>query len=108
VYITGDAKIWPLCLEVQGKHSDMAAVKENGGAEAPEVESNPTDRLAARKRVGQWNALEIVSKDGELSIVLNGEPVTHSPPAFLSAGSIGIQAEDQPFEVRRMRIRVDP
>jgi hypothetical protein len=108
VYITGEPKIWPVCLEVQGKHSDMAAVKENGGAEAPEVESDPDKRLTARKRVGQWNSLEIVSKDGELSIALNGEPVTHSRPAFLSAGSIGIQAEDHPFEVRRLRIRVDP
>jgi hypothetical protein len=108
VYITGEPKIWPVCLEVQGKHSDMAAVKENGGAQAPEVESDPDKRLTARKRVGQWNAVEIVSNDGELTISLNGQTVTKSRPAFLSAGSIGIQAEDHPFEVRRIRIRVDP
>jgi hypothetical protein len=108
VYITGEPKIWPVCLEVQGKHAEMAAVKENGGAQAPEVDGDPAARLAARQPVGQWNALEIVSKEGELTVSLNGEQVTHSHPAFLSAGSIGIQAEDHPFEVRRMRIRVDP
>jgi len=108
VYITGEPKIWPVCLEVQGKHADMANVKENGGAEAPQVSGDPAARLAARNPVGQWNALEIVSRDGELSVSLNGQPVTHSAPAFLSAGAIGIQAEDHPFEIRRMRIRVDP
>jgi hypothetical protein len=108
VYITGEPKIWPVCLEVQGKHVDMANVKENGGAEAPEVDSDPAKRLAARHRVGQWNAIEIVSKDGELAVSLNGQLVTRSRPAFLSSGSIGIQAEEHPFEVRRMRVRVDP
>jgi len=108
VYITGEPKIWPLCLEVQGKHVDLAAIKENGGAETPEVDSDPDKRLAARNRVGQWNVLEIVPREGELTVSLNGYEVTHSQPAFLSAGSIGIQAEDHPFEVRRMRIRVDP
>jgi hypothetical protein len=108
VYITGEPKIWPVCLEVQGKYAEMAAVKENGGAQAPEVDGDPEARLAARKPVGQWNAIEIVSKDGELTVSLNGQQVTHSRGAFLSAGAIGIQAEDHPFEVRRMRIRVDP
>jgi len=108
VYITGEPKIWPVCLEVQGKHIDLAAIKENGGAEAPQIDGDAAARLAARKRVGQWNALEIASKDGELTVSLNEQQVTHSQPVFLSAGSIGIQAEDHPFEVRRMRIRVDP
>jgi len=107
VYITGEAKIWPLCLEVQGKHVQMAAIKENGGAEPPVVKDDEVARQAARKSVGLWNSLEVVSKDGALSVSLNGTPISSSEPNFLSSGSIGIQAEDFPFEVRRMRIRVD-
>lgn len=107
-YITGEHKIWPVSLEVQGKHVQMGIVKENGGASAPTVDDQPEIRTSVRKPVGQWNRLEIVSKEGELQVALNGQPLCHSGPVFLSSGSIGIQAEDFPFEVRRMRIRVDP
>ncbi len=108
VYITGEPKIWPVSLEVQGKHVQMGTIKENGGANAPTVEDHPEVRESARKPVGQWNRLEIVSKDGELRVSLNDQPLSKSAPDFLSSGAIGIQAEDFPFEVRRMRLRVDP
>jgi Domain of Unknown Function (DUF1080) len=107
IYITGSPKIWPLCLEVQGKHAEMASIRPNGGAEAPEVLDDVEKRLAARSPIGEWNAVEIVSRDGALQVTLNGEPVVSSQPNFLSAGSIGIQAENHPFEVRRLRIRAD-
>lgn len=108
IYITGEHKIWPVSLEVQGKHVQMGIVKENGGASAPMVDDHPEVRASARKPVGQWNRLEIVSKDGELQVALNGQPLCHSGPVFLSSGAIGLQAEDFPFEVRRMRVRIDP
>lgn len=107
VYITGPAKIWPLSLEVQGKYAEMAAIKENGGAEAPVLTDDPAMRLSLRRPVGEWNAIEIVSRDGALNVSLNGVAVTSSEPNFLSSGPLGIQAEDHPFEVRRMRIRRD-
>ncbi len=108
IYITGEPKIWPLSLEVQGKHVQMGIIKENGGANAPTVDDHPDVRESARKPVGQWSRLETVSKEGELHVSLNGQPLCHSSAVFLSSGAIGIQAEDFPFEVRRMRIRVDP
>ena len=107
VYITGEHKLWPMCLEVQGKHIQMAAVKENGGAQPVTVEDDDSARQKARKPVGQWNSIEIISKEGELRVMLNGTPIAKSQPDFLSEGSIGIQAEDHPFEIRHMRIRID-
>lgn len=105
VYITGEQKLWPVCLEVQGKHVQMAAIKENGGAAAVTVSDDEAAREAARKPVGQWNRLEIVSKDGALTAKLNDIAISRSEPNFLSDGKIGIQAEDHAFTVRRMRIR---
>jgi hypothetical protein len=105
MYITGEHKLWPLSMEVQGKHVQMAAIKENGGAEPAVVDDDENARRSARRPVGHWNALEIVSKDGALAVSLNGTPISRSEPNFLSEGLIGIQAEDHPFEVRRMRIR---
>ena len=107
VYVTGEHKLWPMCLEVQGKHVQIAAIKENGGAEPVKAEDDDTARQQARKPVGQWNSLEIISKDGALAVSLNGTPISKCEPDFLSEGPIGIQAEDHPFEVRRLRLRRD-
>ena len=107
IYLTGEHKLWPMCLEVQGKHVLMAAIKENGGAEPVKAEDDDAARQTARKPVGQWNSLEIVSKDGALAVALNGTPISKCEPDFLSEGPIGIQAEDHPFEVRRLRLRRD-
>ena len=107
VYITGEHKLWPMCLEVQGKHVQMAAIKENGGAEPVKAVDDDAARQQARNPVGQWNSLEIVSKDGALAVSLNGTPISKCEPDFLSEGLIGIQAEDHPFEVRRIRVRRD-
>ena len=111
VYLNGENKIdkgkllWPVCLEVQGKHMQMAAIKENGGAAPVTVQDDEAAREAARKPVGEWNRLEIVSRDGALTVNLNDVPISRSEPNFLSEGAIGIQAEDHPFAVRRMRIK---
>lgn len=105
VYVTGEHKLWPVCLEVQGKHVQMAAIKENGGAQPVTATDNEVARQTARRPVGQWNTLEIVSLNGSLSVELNGTAISTCEPNFLSDGLIGIQAEDHPFEVRRMRIR---
>lgn len=107
VYITGEHKVWPISLEVQGKFVQMAAIKENGGAQPVTATDDDAARQKARRPVGQWNAIEIVSKGGTLAITLNGTPISSCEPDFLSEGAIGIQAEDHPFEVRRMRIRKD-
>lgn len=108
VYMTGEPKIWPICLEVQGKHVQLGAIKENGGAAAPVVQHDPAVRDGVLRPVGTWNEMEIVSKGGALTVTLNGTVVATSEPNFLSSGSIGIQAEDHPFELRRVRIRRDP
>lgn len=107
VYINGEPKLWPVCLEVQGKHIQMAAIKENGGASPVEAQDDEATREAARKPVGEWNALEIVSRDGALTVKLNDQIISRSEPNFLADGKIGIQSEDHPFVVRRMRIRAD-
>ena len=107
VYITGEDKLWPLSLEVQGKHVQMGAVKENGGAAAVTMRDDDAARQAARLPVGQWNRLEIVSRDGALKVLVNDQQISTSEPNFLSAGRLGIQAENHPFVVRRLRLRRD-
>lgn len=107
VYINGEHKLWPNCIEVQGKHIQIAAIKENGGADPVVVEDQEPVRKQARNPVGQWNSFEVVSKDGALIARLNDQIVATSQPGKLTTGLIGIQSEDHPFEVRRIRVRSD-
>lgn len=107
IYINGEHKLWPSSIEVQGKFVQMAAIKENGDAPPIKSEIDEAARQKARRPVGQWNAIEIVSNSGALSVTLNGTRVSSSQPGSLMEGSIGIQSEDFPFEVRRIRIRTE-
>lgn len=105
VYVTGEHKLWPRCIEVQGKYVQMAAIKENGDASPVVWEDDDAARQSARNPVGEWNALEIISNNGALKVNLNGKPISHSAAGPLTEGLLGIQAEDHPFEIRRMRIQ---
>lgn len=107
VYITEPHKQWPKSLEVQGKFSELATIKPNGGAANVELEDDAAARESARKPISEWNALEVVSKAGALTARLNGATVCESRPSDVSSGSIGLQSEDFEVHFRRLRIRTE-
>jgi hypothetical protein len=107
VYITGPHRIWPKCLEVQGKHVEMAHIKSNARDVIIEARDDEAARESARQPVGYWNRLEIVSKDGALTSTLNGKTICESLPGELTAGPFGLQSEDFAVDFRRLRIRAD-
>ena len=78
LFITGEDKVWPRCLEVQGRWDDTAQIKSN--ARDVEVTSTLDEpaRDAARKPPGEWNRVEIVSDGGALTVSLNGVEVATS------------------------------
>lgn len=105
IYISGDHKVWPVCLEVQGKHSEMAGIKSNSRDVIIEIEDNESARETARRPVGEWNRIEIVSKDGALTSILNGTQICQSVAGELQAGPLGLQSEGFAVEFRNVRIR---
>lgn len=108
IYIVEPHKQWPRSLEVQGRHDQMAAIKANGGAADPELALHDEPaREQARSAVGEWNTIEIVSRDGALSADLNGTPICRSLATDLREGAIGLQSEDFAVEFRNLRIRED-
>jgi len=106
VYIAPEQKIWPESVEVQGKFSEMASVKANGGVPDVIIQDDQSAREMARRPVGEWNAIEAVSKDGALTTYINGVQVCQSQPAARNEGFVGFQAEGFPLEIRRVRIAV--
>lgn len=104
IYISGKHKQWPVCLEVQGRQDTLATIKANGGAASPEINDDDEARKTARSAVGEWNSIEITSRDGALTAVLNGTQICTSQPTELVRGHIGIQSENFEVEFRDWRI----
>lgn len=107
VYITGDHKLWPVSLEVQGKYPEMATIKANGGAASVEIADNEQARQSARNPPYEWNSIEIISRDGGLTSYLNGVKICESRAGDLTSGAFGLQSEDFEVHFRNIRIRED-
>lgn len=105
LHITEPHKQWPKSLEVQGRFADLATIKENGGAAKVEIVDDGAARESVRKPVGEWNVLEIISKAGAITALLNGTKVCESQPSDVTSGMIGLQSEDFEVHFRRLRIR---
>ena len=80
---------------------------QHGGASAAEVVDDAAARSAARKPVGQWNEIEIVSKDGTLASRLNGMLISTCQPSGLTSGLLGLQSEGYEVQFKHLRVRVD-
>ena len=104
LFITGEDKVWPRCLEVQGRWDDTAQIKSNARDVTVVATLDEPARDAARKPPGEWNRVEIVSDGGALTVSLNGAPVSTSEPTELTRGRIGFQAEGFPVEFRNVTI----
>ncbi len=107
LHITEPHKQWPKSLEVQGRFADLATIKENGGAAKVVNVDDGSARESARKPVGEWNALEILSKSGAVTTLLNGTKICESQPSDVTSGMIGLQSEDFEVHFRRLRIRAE-
>ena len=103
LFIQEPHAVWPKSIEVQGKHSEMGQLRPNGGAVAVEYQDSPEVREAARKPVGEWNSIEIVTKAGAITASINGQVVAVGQPGELTSGLIGLQAEGHRLRYRRLR-----
>ena len=97
VYITGDPKVWPKCLEVQGKYTELGMIKSNGGVADPEVTDHGDARTSARKPPVEWNSIEIVSNGGALTVKINGRWLPRVRPASSSRGRLGFNRKASKF-----------
>lgn len=106
IYVPGEHRVWPRSPEVQGRHDEMAGIKSN----APDlrvdvIEDNEPMRQLARRPVGDWNRITIVSRGGALQTFLNGVKIAESLPCELRQGHIGFQSEGHAVHFRNVRLR---
>lgn len=109
LHIAGEPKVWPRCIEVQGRNSDVGKIFALGGAPGVVASEKLEAREEARRPVGEWNRLEITSRDGEITARLNGVVVcTAKAGGDLPAGPIGFQSEGAGIHFRNLRIKELP
>jgi hypothetical protein len=108
LHIVGEHKVWPQCIEAQLQNRDAGRVFAINGSEF-EGEIEPADRQSAQreaiKAVGEWNEMEIVCENGEITSKINGKLIDKGKGAEPPQGQIGFQSEGAPIQFRNMRIK---
>lgn len=113
VPIDAPEKIWPKSVEYQIQEGDLgdfwlidgASMKVNGNRTVPQ------DYLRVEKfndnehPNGEWNVVEIISRDGELTHIINGMVVNRGSAPDVNKGLILIQSEGAEIFYRKIKIK---
>jgi cytochrome c5 len=105
LFVNEPHDVWPETMEIQGKN-DFEMSLALGAAEST-FKFDDAARARARKPAGQWNQIQIVSKDGQVWTYLNGALITHVTKHPFKPGYIALQVESGPVHWRNIRIRED-
>ena len=106
VHIQSPDKVWPMCVQVQGKHDRQGDLFVMAGAEAKEHKGkNANTPVAFRgdsreKPVGEWNTADVVCVNHKVSSFINGHYMNEITECTLNDGFIGIQSEGGDIEIR--------
>ena len=103
IHITGDHKVWPKCVEAQGMNKDMGNLFAIQGAKGS-FKKDAEAQKKAIKPVGEWNLFEVASKDGELTVKINGTQVA-TGKGDVTEGPIGWQAEGAEIHFKNIKLK---
>jgi len=99
-------KVWPQCVQVQGKHDRLGDLFLMAGAESKEhqgLDKNtpiPFRGASREKSVGEWNTCETICIHNKVESFINGYFVNETTECTLNGGFIGIQSEGGDIEIR--------
>jgi len=108
VHLQPPDKVWPRCIQYQGKHDHQGDLFLMSGAESQEhrgMDANkpvPMRGPSKEKPVGEWNTGEVVCAGDTVKAYTNGEFVNEVTGCTVSSGTIGIQSEGGEIEIRKM------
>jgi len=106
-------KVWPLSQQVQTKFHAVGDLLPMAGASFNEsLTSAPGAYPAIKARVaadserpaGEWNSMDVVSRDGSIEVTINGVVQNHVTGAQPASGRIGFQLEGAPYELRHVTL----
>lgn len=108
VHIQQPDKVWPMCIQNQGKSGRQGDLFLMAGAEAREHKGmNPNSPVLMRgpsneHAVGEWNTNVTICAGNGVKAVINGKPENEITECTISAGFIGIQSEGGDIEIDRI------
>ena len=114
VHIQPPDKVWPCCVQVQGKHERQGDLFLMAGAESKEhrgMDVNTPLLLhgdSAEKPVGEWNSSVTMCSSDSVKAYINDRLMNEITQCTVTSGFIGIQSEGAEFEIRRMFLQPLP
>ena len=108
VDIQSPDRVWPQCVQVQGKHDQQGDLFLMAGAESKEHRGMDANTpllkhgLSAEKLVGEWNTCRVICAGNNVKAYVNGQFMNETTDCTVSSGFIGIQSEGGDIEIRRI------
>jgi len=106
VHIQPPDKVWPECIQVQGKHGRQGDLFLMAGAESKEhkgMDANtpvPMRGASVENPVSEWNKAETICIHDKVESFINGKFMNEVTECTLNSGYIGIQSEGGDIEIR--------
>ena len=110
VYMQLPDKVWPVCVQNQGKSGRQGDLFVMGGAECKEhlalgkdantpvaLKGNPNENA-----IGEWNTNVTVCAGNDVKAIINGKQLNEITECTISSGYIGIQSEGGDIEISKM------
>ncbi len=110
LHIQKPDEVWPVCYQVQQKANAAGDVICMNGLWAKECTDTVTTTVpkmnkSNEKPLGEWNSMKVISKNGTLTVFINGELQNKTTGLTVKEGYIGFQAESKPIEFRNFSIK---
>jgi hypothetical protein len=100
LFVQDESRVWPTSIQVQLHQPKAGSVFPSGDA----MSDNTTETDLARP-VGEWNSCRIVTRQGTISVEINGKRAGEITGATPATGKIALQSEGSEVQFRRLRIR---
>jgi len=106
LHIQSPDKIWPQCIQIQGKHDHQGDLFLMEGAESKEhlgMDKNtplPKHGPSAESPVGNWTKVEIICLHNKVEMFVNGKFMNETSECTINSGYIGIQSEGGEMEIQ--------
>lgn len=107
VHVQQPDKVWPMCVQVQGKSTRQGDLFVMSGAECKEhlgKDANtavPMSGESNEKPVGEWNTSETICSSNTVTAFINGKRMNEITECTISSGYLGFQSEGATVEIRR-------
>jgi len=106
-------KLWPVCVQNQGKSDRQGDLFVMAGAECKEHLALGKDMntpvaftgASAENPVGAWNTNVTVCVGNNVSAIINGKSLNKISECTISNGFVGIQSEGADFEIRKIYLQ---